>query len=263
MKIDQAKRKRSLKQVEDIINDARNILVIHYSCESFYERPDGSSPKITSIAVRKLSDGQTHSFSIHKEAELMGVSLKKIENEYTKLEKSMLARFYKFIKDNKDKTFLHWNMRDENFGFAALELRFKILKGTPVVIDDDKKRDLARILIDIYGVGYIGHPRLKNLVEKNKITEKNFLDGQAEADAFNNKNYIALHQSTLRKVDIFANIIQRIHENTLKTNTTTWELQGGKILAVFKFLHSNVYIGGAIALATIIGVLITIIKFFC
>jgi len=38
--------------------------VIHYSCESFYDRPNGASPRITSIAVRKLDSGQTLSFSI-------------------------------------------------------------------------------------------------------------------------------------------------------------------------------------------------------
>ena len=54
--------------------------------------------------------------------------------------------------------YMHWNMRDINYGFPAIEHRYRVLGGNPVIIDDDKKLDLARLLIDIYGVGYAGHP---------------------------------------------------------------------------------------------------------
>ncbi|MGH6942962.1 MAG: hypothetical protein ACREH6_01920 [Geminicoccaceae bacterium] len=37
------------------------------------------------------------------------------------------------------------------------------------MVDDDKKIDLARLLINIYGVGYIGHPRSKICWRKNNI----------------------------------------------------------------------------------------------
>ena len=75
MKINQKYRKRALEKIGELMEDAKNVLIIHYSCESFYERVDGTSPKITSIAVRKLNDGQTRSFSIHKEAELQHIDL--------------------------------------------------------------------------------------------------------------------------------------------------------------------------------------------
>ena len=54
------------KQLVKIINNPNDVVVIHYSCESFYDRPDGTSPRITSIAVRNLATGQTESFSIHQ-----------------------------------------------------------------------------------------------------------------------------------------------------------------------------------------------------
>jgi hypothetical protein len=65
--------------------------------------------------------------------------------------------------------YLHWNMRDANYGFAAIEHRYRVLGGSPIIIDDDKKTDLARLLIDIYGVGYTGHPRLETLLAQNSI----------------------------------------------------------------------------------------------
>jgi hypothetical protein len=66
--------------------------------------------------------------------------------------------------------YLHWNMRDINYGFAALEHRYRVLGGGPIVIEDDKKIDLARLLIDVYGVGYAGHPRLVQLLAMNHIS---------------------------------------------------------------------------------------------
>lgn len=62
MKINMKRQKDAINRVTELMNDAKNVLIIHYSCESFYDRPDGSSPKITSIAVRKLNDGQTRCF---------------------------------------------------------------------------------------------------------------------------------------------------------------------------------------------------------
>lgn len=263
MKINMKRQKDAINKVTELMNDAKNVLIIHYSCESFYDRPDGSSPKITSIAVRKLNDGQTRCFSIHKEAELQHLSFDKLEEKYTILEKQMLEKFYTYVNENKDKTFVHWNMRDENYGFGAIELRFQILGGTPIVISDEKKVDLARLLVDIYGVGYIGHPRLQKLIELNHITDIDFLAGKKEADAFNDKNYIALHRSTSRKVDVFANILQRIQNKELKTNTSYWEQHGGILLGIFGFLYSNVYVGGFVTVITIISAIYGMINFFC
>lgn len=79
--------------LDDLASDAENVSVIHYSGESFYDRPDGASPRITSIAVRKLDTGQTLSFSIHQVAERAGIAFAQIERSYDKLERMMLDAF--------------------------------------------------------------------------------------------------------------------------------------------------------------------------
>ena len=48
--------------------------IIHDSCESFYDWPDRSSPRITSIAVPNPGTAQATSFSIHRMAERRGFS---------------------------------------------------------------------------------------------------------------------------------------------------------------------------------------------
>lgn len=54
-------------------------------------------------------------------------------------------------------------------------------------------------------------------MEKNHITKLDFLTGAEEASAFEAKEYVKLHQSTLRKVDVIAIIAVMAHEGTLKT----------------------------------------------
>ena len=70
-------------------------------------------------------------------------------------------------------------MSDINFDFPAIEHRYGVLSGTPFTINDDWKFDLSRLLTDIYGNSYIGHPRLQRLMEKNNIKPRDFLVGAA------------------------------------------------------------------------------------
>ena len=88
--INPKKQKAGWAKLDSIFADASNAWVIHYSCESFYDRPNGASPRITSIAVRKLDSGQTLSFSIHQVAEQQGVAFDQIGAHYDLLERQML-----------------------------------------------------------------------------------------------------------------------------------------------------------------------------
>lgn len=216
--------------------DAMNVWIIHYSCESFYDRVDGRSPRITSIAVRKLDSAQTVSFSIHQVAERKRLTFDKIEQHYDDLEREMLAAFFDHLGSHRGMKYLHWNMRDSNYGFQAIEHRYQVLGQQPFVIEDDKKIDLSRLLIDIYGVGYMDHPRMEKLLARNEIRPLDFLSGAGEAAAFEQRNYVALHQSTLRKVDVLANIAARAYDRNLKTNTTWWEMHGGHIRTVVNWI---------------------------
>ncbi len=56
-----------------------------------------------------------------------------------------------------------------------------------------------------------------------------FRTGAEEAAAFEAKNNVGLYQSTLRKVDVIANILGRAHDRTLRTNATWWEVNGSFI----------------------------------
>jgi hypothetical protein len=154
--------------------------------------------------------------------------------------------------------YLHWNMRDINYGFAAIEHRYRVLGGDPFLIDDKNKFDLARLLINIYGVSYIGHPRLENLLYKNNIQPLDFLTGAQEAQAFDNRDFVRLHQSTLRKVDVLANIAGRAHDRRLKTNTTWWEMHGGRIRTLGNWIIEHKVIAFAASVASVAGFIVTL-----
>jgi hypothetical protein len=252
------KQKASIKIINSLFEDIGNVRVIHYSCESFIERPNGASPRITSIAVRKLDSAQTVSFSIHQIAEEQGVAFSDIEGLYDRLERNMLDAFFVYLSGHQGNKYIHWNMRDINYGFAAIEHRYRVLGGIPSILDDFKKFDLSRLLIDIYGVGYIGHPRLEKLLKRNNIRPLDFLSGSEEAEAFENRNYVALHRSTLRKVDVLANITERCHDKTLKTETTWWEMHGGNLRTFWLFIVDNKTLAFLLALVGTVLALLTL-----
>lgn len=240
-------------------NNEGNSLVIHYSCESFYDIKDGKTPRITSICVRNFDTGQTHSFSIHKAAEIKKVKNSDIPKQYDSLEKSMLKEFFDFMKRNDKHTWIHWNMRDINYGFQAIEHRYKILGGKPFSLDDNYKFDLSRALVSLYGNAYIEHPRLSKLIEKNNITEKDFLSGPQEAEAFEKNDYVKLHQSTLRKADILANLLGRTLDGSLKTNAKWYERYGLTPKTLILYLKEHWFVSLIVFLITFTASILTIL----
>ncbi len=252
------KRHETRKRLDELASRENTSLAIHYSCESFYDRPEGRTPRITSLAVRNMASGQTESFSIHKVAEQQGVPFAEIDAKYDALERKMLDEFFEYVRGHQGYVWVHWNMRDINYGFPAIEHRYQVLGGTPVKIEESNKFDLARAMVALYGVGYVGHPRLQNLIKKNKISDRDALSGQAEADAFDRKEYVKLHQSTLRKVDIISNILERVVDNTLKTNARWHEIYGVSPKVVAEIVQEHWFF----VLLALLATIITIVKLF-
>lgn len=283
-------RSKSRKRLNEIYDDAINAYLIHYSCESFYA-PDGQSPlanstRVTSIAVRNLKSGQTKTWSIHKSAELIkqlnelsdmikanaplatqgrnpeglqAASTERIGEILNPLEFDMLKGYFSFLHDHSDSTYIHWNMRDDNYGFSALEHRFRVLGGTPVILQDNKKFDLARELITLFGKRYAAHTspkgrkgRLMSVIELNKIADTDALQGAEEAAAFVNGEFIKLQQSTLRKVDVLSNIFDRTHDKSLKTQASFTDKYGIHPVAILEVARNNPVVLGIIFFSAVL-----------
>lgn len=221
------RRKLALERLRKIIGG--QALFIHYSCESFYNYTIPTSRRITSIAVRVGKSSQTHSFSLHLEAEKLG-KLSNIGNCLDECERAMLSSYYAFVASHQHGyQWVHWNMRDSNYGFEALDHRLLVLGGAPVAIPDAQKVDLSPLLIEIYGKKYTGHPRLMWLVEHNGIYQKAILNGEEEAKAFEEGRYVALHQSTLMKVQALGDIADLAARQKLVHQARWRDIYGGSI----------------------------------
>lgn len=209
-------RREADRRLSELMTNQRMLLVVHYSCESFLDREDGRSPRVTSIAVRNIGTGQTHSFSLHMVAERDGVDSTGIGDHLDEFERILLADFFDYANRHASFNWVHWNMRDVGFGFPALEHRFRVLGGQPGIVPEERRFDLASLLIDLYSSDYIGHPRLYKLLAKNSVTPTHLLSGADEASAYTDGRFVALHYSTLAKIEALHAILAKAWTGRLK-----------------------------------------------
>jgi hypothetical protein len=214
------------------------VFVVHYACESFDQGQGYASPRITAIALRNLGTGATTAFSIHAEVELA----RRRSNDVATLdalELAILTRFFDFLARNPSATYLHWNMRDEKFGFAAISHRFALLGGEPVPVHESQKLDLSRLFIELFGTDYIGKPHIQSLAARNGLSVTGFLSGPQEASAFVQGQYYNVLQSVLCKVTLIADLAQIASDRTLKTDATWWTLNGGQLREAYETIWRN------------------------
>ena len=195
-----------------------NFYIIHYSCQSLYDDNEGLSPRITSIAVTHYATEQTVSFSTHAIAEELGIPRDNVRESFDEVESELLRSFYTFTRDRRDKYWIHWNMRNLTFGFEHLEHRYRALGGADApVIPVERRLNLNDLLADRFGSGYAAHPKLKSLMELNGGTHRHFLTGEEEVQAFQNNEFIRMHNSTLAKVGFLHSVIRKLVKGKLKT----------------------------------------------
>lgn len=235
-------RAEGLKALNEIFEKRSKAIIIHYSCESFLNT-HGRTPRVTSISSRYLDNGQTKSFSIHIQAQIEGKDFNNLrEGEYDFLEKRMLDDYFSFVESRRDYCWIHWNMRDSNYGFDAIENRHKILKGIPAVIDADRRYDLSRILGQIYTYDFAPHMpdgKFLNLINSNGINNQGALKGKEEAVAFEEKEYLKLHISTLRKVYMMESLLSKAYNKKLKVTSSNKEVYGYSIPGVIEIVRNN------------------------
>ena len=244
-------RKKARQELKRIFDNAETTIIVHYASESLGKVEDGSSPRVSCISVKMLATGNSTSFSIHHFAERMGVPFEEIHDHYETLERKLLDSFFDFVRDHQGFIWGHWNMRSIIAGFAALEHRYSVLGGQPIVIPDNRKIDIARLIRDIYGPGYVGRPVLANLCKINNLDSDFFLEGSEEALAFDKGEFRVIHQSNLKKVDFISYIAQMALTGTLKTNAKWWKSSGVHPSVIVELVKSHWLIGvlGIVALA--------------
>ncbi len=216
-----ARQQAARKILADLLAHPETVYAVHYACQSFYQDSQVASPRVGAISLRQLSTGQVTSFSIAQVAELNGLEPPDIPALVDRIERKLLDGYFEFIRGNKHARYLHWNMRDQQFGFAALEHRVTVLGGAPADIPESHRFDLATLVEDVYGADYVsGRGKLKSLAESNELITAGFLPGREEAAAMDAGRYRDLANSTQAKVRVVADIALKAHDRTLKTDAS-------------------------------------------
>lgn len=195
-----------------------SLLLIHYaSAESEKPLEDRITRRITSIAVLHVSSSTMHSFSMHLEAEIKHIPPSKIADHYDELELSLLENFYDFVNQNKTRNWVHWKMSNIVFGFEAIAHRYRVLSGKIApTIEDEKRFNLATLILQTYGENCINHPIMYNVLERNGQLSARILKGDEEVRAFKDMEHSKLQESTMSKVYSFRNILVFLFEGKLK-----------------------------------------------
>lgn len=229
-----------------IKRNPENFYIVHYSCQSLNDDNEGLSPRITSIGVTHFATEQTVSFSTHAIAEEMGIAREDVQGNFDRVEEKLLRDFYGFVRDRRDKFWVHWNMRNLTYGFEHLEHRYRVLGGTDAaVIPVERRINLNDMLARKYGSDYASDPRMKNLMDMNDGVHRNFLTGEEELQAFRNNEFIRMHNSTLCKLGFFSASIKKAVAGKLKTASRGFGIMLDRIfesrMAKFIGLASSVF----------------------
>lgn len=239
------------KLVNEILSNKENAYLIHYSCQNLNDSNEGYSPRITSIAVLHLKSSQMSSFSVHTIAEELDIDKKDIVAHFDLIERVIVERFFKFAESKGDRVYwVHWNMKNINFGFEHLEHRYRILtKNEPFHINEKNRYNLSSMLSHKYGSNYAKHPKMLSLMELNGSKHRDFLTGEEEVSSFKAGEFVKMHKSTMCKVYFFEMVLRKMQSNELKTDTNR-----------FKYFVNELYKHPAVQVLGIIGILFSIIS---
>lgn len=245
--------------VDDYMKNKRDYAVIHYACQGFYSTTNQTYPRIVAICILFPQSMQKQLFSLTSLAEMQNIDLHTADEIILdRLEKEMLKDFYDFVKKQKrDYKWLHWNMRDHFFGFAAIAQRYCKLhqkKKAPFEFANDKQQNIAILLKQRYGENYAERPHQQNILRLNHMTPKNLLSGKEEADAYDRREFLAMERSLEDKVAAFAEILDRMGNNELKTKGRILrDVYGLNISGILIYLKENAVFG---LFSTVVGGLI-------
>ncbi len=115
---------------------------------------------------------------------------------------------------------IHWHMRNPACGFEHLEHRYRVPGGKDAsVIPVEQRPDLNDLLAERHGIEYATHPRLKSLMTSSGGIHRHFLGGEEEVQAFREKEFIRMHNSTLYKTELLHPAIRKFPKGNLRTSS--------------------------------------------
>ena len=178
--------KKLLKQVMSIRD---RVYIVHYACSDIC--PEAATITIQGIAVQHLA---TRAMQVFEGSE-----------------QELLQDFSKFVAQNADKVWAHYDMDGPKFGFGVLVARGKKLGVNVQIPPLGNRFDIKGTLQDLFGEEFAPHPRLNSLLAMNDYNSGSDFDWHTV-------------QWAAQRVRDLAGVLDRIAHGTLKT-------QGGPTMA--------------------------------
>jgi hypothetical protein len=244
------------RQLAALFDAPERAYAIHYALQRLRRDETDLTPPVAAIAVHNVGTGEEQVFSIEAEARSAGVSLGAAlpAAQLLALEYALLWRFNDFLAHHRDRLFVHWYMRDERFGFQALEARFRralseINAGIfgersvaaaagfaaspgpfPVLLPQEGRIDLALVLRHLYGIGPIG---LRDLAAVNALKHSDLIEGIFEPMAFATGNHAHLALSSATKARLIAQIAGLAGDGTVRAPAASPAKRSGGAMRIF------------------------------
>ena len=191
------------KKLQELLN-RDDCYFIHYASNGFY---NGSSPapNVSCIVIFNKKNQKGYRFSLKDN--LLGHSMDEAE-------KLSLENFKLLFDRYPNVSFIHWNMSADGFGFKAIRARAKELGIELPATAEENLFDLS------YYVAYLTEKRLsiKQILWFNSLLYGDaYLDGKTEAEYFIKGKYKEIFNSVELKVKGFADVVDLIEDNKLKS----------------------------------------------
>ncbi|SFU68198.1 hypothetical protein [Pontibacter akesuensis] len=236
-------RRAGLREASYILDSKSDVFAIHYSCESF-NKYKSTTPRVTSVSIYNLITGEQRCFSIHLEAQIRSFDCDKLSSvELDASERSLLQKFFKFVKAHQGCLWVHWNMKNSKYGFDALSFRYKFLmqRSAPNV-KMQYRYDLYVLLKKLYGPNFETNEyesKLLALTQRNCLAIRGMMIGIQEADAFDRKEFQAVMESSQGKSEAIGLIVKAAGEKTLKVNASLRDIYGISPLGLILYVADN------------------------
>lgn len=235
-----ARQKAARETLKALFAYPATVYAVHYACQSLKAPGPLASARVGAIAVRQLSTGQVTPFSIADVAERNRLGIDEIAPNLDLIERRVLEGFFEFVRMNRQARFIHWNMRDNQFGFGALEHRLIVLSGAPETVPEINRIDLARLMEDLYGADYAtGRGKLEAIAALNSMISSGYRTGAAEAAAMEAGAFRDVANSTQAKVRIIADVASGAFDRTLKTEAGLLTQHAGPVRLMLQAMAEN------------------------
>ena len=202
--------------------DIKDFLIVHYGSSAF-ETPEH---QVYWIGAVYYENGQKKYFFADKD------------------EKYNIESFAKFLKENKDKTIVHWSMLDLEFGFTSLENRYREIVGSAIKIEPTDTFNLSEYLKEKYGTNYV--PRVGGRL--NHLAKLNGFRG------FMDKIEVKDKRDASGRLELLFSIYQAELQGKLKIsrsavfNRNMWN---ERCFELFEYLTDNYYTNKSVQLTSI------------